>query len=243
MFIIRNKVRIVNSESEKKFIFVDFSAVIDYTNSMKNNTKTREPQQNRSVSTKEKIINAGIELFSEKGYYHTNSKEIVEYAGVGVGSFYDYFKDKKDLLMTIMVHHRNAVAQSLDTMQKNLVFDKSESLTKAQKKNILSGFINYVLDFHESSSKFHSQIPKLRFMDKDIADIIEEWDKNQIKVIYNILKNPQLNIKPTDIQTAATLIHRTTEDIAHYIMGCENQDEKARLHKELIDMLDGYLFA
>ena len=33
----------------------------------------------------------------EKGYYYTNTKEIVKRAGISIGNFYNYFKDKKRL--------------------------------------------------------------------------------------------------------------------------------------------------
>ena len=38
---------------------------------MKN--QVREPQQERSIEKKNKIIEAGYELFSETGYYGTNT--------------------------------------------------------------------------------------------------------------------------------------------------------------------------
>jgi DNA-binding transcriptional regulator YbjK len=49
------------------------------------NKKTRIPRQNRSVQTRDKIIIAALELFSEKGFHSTNSKEITARAGVSIG--------------------------------------------------------------------------------------------------------------------------------------------------------------
>lgn len=39
-------------------------------------TDTRVPVQKRSKEKKQKILNAGFELFCEKGYYKTNTIEI-----------------------------------------------------------------------------------------------------------------------------------------------------------------------
>ena len=47
---------------------------------MKNSV--REPRQERSIEKKNKIIAAGYELFSENGYYGTNTAEIARRAGV-----------------------------------------------------------------------------------------------------------------------------------------------------------------
>ncbi|MFD1909576.1 TetR/AcrR family transcriptional regulator [Paenibacillus rhizoplanae] len=53
--------------------------------------KIRTPQQERSIRTKEAIIRAAMQLFSDKGFYQTNTKEIAAAAGVSTGSFYSYF--------------------------------------------------------------------------------------------------------------------------------------------------------
>ena len=49
--------------------------------------KFRLPQQQRSVETKQKLMEAGLQLFREKGYFQTNAKEIAKTAGVATGSF------------------------------------------------------------------------------------------------------------------------------------------------------------
>ncbi|WMJ84529.1 TetR/AcrR family transcriptional regulator [Oscillospiraceae bacterium LTW-04] len=58
-------------------------------------TKIREPQQKRAIEKKNKIILAGLSLFSKKGYHNTNTVEIAKLAGVSTGALYSYFKDKK----------------------------------------------------------------------------------------------------------------------------------------------------
>ncbi len=57
----------------------------------------REPIQKRSIKKKIKIIKAGLDLFCEKGFYHTNTVEIAKAAGVSIGTVYSYFKDKEDI--------------------------------------------------------------------------------------------------------------------------------------------------
>lgn len=61
----------------------------------------REPQQERSIEKKNRIISAGYELFSELGYYNTNTAMIAKRAGVSTGIVYGYFRDKKDILREV----------------------------------------------------------------------------------------------------------------------------------------------
>lgn len=62
----------------------------------------REPRQERSIEKKNKLIQAGYELFSEVGYYNTNTAEIAKRAGVSTGIVYGYFKDKRDILLSVL---------------------------------------------------------------------------------------------------------------------------------------------
>jgi AcrR family transcriptional regulator len=48
-----------------------------------------------------KIVEAAIEIFSEKGYSATSTSEIAQRAGVAEGTIFRHYKTKKDLLLSI----------------------------------------------------------------------------------------------------------------------------------------------
>ncbi|KWX75266.1 TetR family transcriptional regulator [Paenibacillus riograndensis] len=48
------------------------------------------------------ILQAGIEIFSEKGYAAAATSEIAQRAGVAEGTIFRYYKTKKDLLLSIV---------------------------------------------------------------------------------------------------------------------------------------------
>jgi AcrR family transcriptional regulator len=64
--------------------------------------KVREPIQKRSKKTAEKIMDSARELFLSKGIQGTSSNEIAAHAGVSIGSFYSYYKDKDQLFREIL---------------------------------------------------------------------------------------------------------------------------------------------
>ena len=47
------------------------------------------------------ILNAAAEAFSERGYYETSIRDITERAGVSAGTFYIYYKNKDDILLSL----------------------------------------------------------------------------------------------------------------------------------------------
>ena len=61
--------------------------------------KKRIPTQKRSIEKRNKIIDKGFELICKKGFYNTTTNEIADYSGVSVGIIYQYFDDKKDILI------------------------------------------------------------------------------------------------------------------------------------------------
>jgi len=56
----------------------------------------------RKESTRQDLLDAAIDVFYEKGYHPTLISDIVARAGVGQGTFYRYFQNKRELIDTIM---------------------------------------------------------------------------------------------------------------------------------------------
>jgi TetR/AcrR family fatty acid metabolism transcriptional regulator len=50
-----------------------------------------------------RICEAAIKLFAAKGYHEARADEIAQEAGVAVGTIYNYFKNKEDILLDIFV--------------------------------------------------------------------------------------------------------------------------------------------
>ena len=58
-------------------------------------------QAARSEATRSKLIDVGIELFSERGYAAVGTEELVERAQVTRGALYHHFGDKRDLFRAV----------------------------------------------------------------------------------------------------------------------------------------------
>src|SRR5690606_20998007 len=68
-----------------------------------------------------RIFECGKDLFSAKGFKKTNIKEIAEHAGIGVGTFYNYYDSKEQLFIEIYKQEneklKNRLIESLDLNQ------------------------------------------------------------------------------------------------------------------------------
>ena len=60
------------------------------------------PKQERAQQKRDALLESGYTLFISKGYEQTTAKEIASHAGVATGTFYRYFSDKRQLLMSLL---------------------------------------------------------------------------------------------------------------------------------------------
>ncbi|MDD9897761.1 MAG: TetR/AcrR family transcriptional regulator [Candidatus Melainabacteria bacterium] len=56
----------------------------------------------KSKQTRAKILNTARDLFATKGFYKTTVKDITKAADLGYGTFYLYFKDKKNIFHALL---------------------------------------------------------------------------------------------------------------------------------------------
>ena len=62
----------------------------------------RPPQQARSRRTREKLIEAAVGCFERHGFEETTTAMIANEAGVSVGTVYNYFTDKREIILELL---------------------------------------------------------------------------------------------------------------------------------------------
>lgn len=126
---------------------------------MKNDV--RQPQQERSIDKKNRIIQAGYELFSEIGYYGTNTVEIAKRAGVSTGIVYGYFHDKHDILLCVLDIYLHEVTEPIVALfrQPDGEFNIAELVPKVVDKTI---------EMHSSHAQLHNTLHSLASSDEAV---------------------------------------------------------------------------
>src|SRR5277367_2380817 len=82
------------------------------TNSITASHETPSRRERRSSETRERIFQAALRLFSERGFHNVTVEQITESADVGKGTFFNYFPSKEHLFMAFgeMQHAKINVA-------------------------------------------------------------------------------------------------------------------------------------
>ena len=98
--------------------------------------KRRRPTQSRSRATAEAIQQAFVQLLTEKSYARVSIREVTHLAGVGIGSFYEYFATK-DALAAVCIRQRvravaTAMGQSIEATRHLVLPERADALMLAQ---------------------------------------------------------------------------------------------------------------
>lgn len=71
-------------------------------------------RERRKIATREALVKAAEEVIAIKGVYLAVIEEITERADVAKGSFYQYFRDRDDLLHVLLTHRLEELRMFID---------------------------------------------------------------------------------------------------------------------------------
>ena len=109
--------------------------------------------QDTSNLTLNKIQQAAIDEFLEKGFRGASLRQIVKHAGVTTGAFYGYFSSKEALFASIVEPHAQAIMANF--MQAQLKFadlpkDEQPSHMGIESSSCVNWMVNYICDHREA---------------------------------------------------------------------------------------------
>lgn len=195
----------------------------------------RIPRQQRSMQTKSRIMKAAFQLFARKGIHGTNSKEIVEKAGVSIGSFYSYFKNKKTLLLEML-------EEFLDRVYLTIWKQVDSHMVREFGREDIKVIIENVFKAYAISPEFMRQTHALRYSDPDIKRLFDRERSKEVAQIQYVIETNADRLRAKDPYAAAIVIHNAVECVAHSASFLGPKIDESRLIDELTDMIYNYVF-
>ncbi|MFC3750213.1 TetR/AcrR family transcriptional regulator [Paenibacillus sp. GCM10012306] len=198
--------------------------------------KTRTPQQGRSIKTKQAIVTAAMELFSNKGYHQTNTKQIAAAAGVSTGSFYSYFTDKKAVFIDVLKHYNEALLSRVDASLAEINFDFSD------KRAVINHLVDSLILSHQVYNGFHKELSIMQLSDYEINRLMGEQYEvgRQITLGYLQLDKEEVNVE--DVEAAAIVVFESVSTVVDAIVYSSQSIASERLKSELVNMIAKYLY-
>jgi AcrR family transcriptional regulator len=203
--------------------------------------KARIPAQKRGIETRDKILDAAWTLFGEKGYFKTNPRDLAKHAGVATGSFYAYFNNKKEVgIELIRRFYKEATKKALYDFNIQIGNNIAETLDSARK--LVRFVIQSLKESHAINPLLHKQASALILLDDEVNKIVNEEEKKVISYLIALFQQYKKYIRVDDVEAAALLLFRTSDEIIHRIMFNKDEIKEERLLRELEDMICSYLF-
>jgi len=155
------------------------------------------------------IIEAAEELFSKNGYHNTQVMDIVNAVGMSAGTFYNYFKDKRDLFGQITHKNLADLRSRIKNLREPLKIwehtDREEKLNQS-----FGAYIDYITSHRQQFLMLRGSLGVDEEMDaiirkhysdiaQDLADDIQSW------LDIGIIEN--LNPLPTAYAVVGMTMH------------------------------------
>jgi AcrR family transcriptional regulator len=148
------------------------------------------PEPVRSDQTRQKILDAALELFRERGFEAATMRDIAGAAGVSTGLAYYYFTSKEDLVMAFYLRTKDELAPLLERAHrgKPKIEDRLRALIQtkfeyfAPNRKFLAALMGHAIIPKSPLSPFSAETQEIR--EADMAQIqraLRDTDTNVAK--------------------------------------------------------------
>lgn len=195
------------------------------------------PTQKRAAETKDRLLQAALELFDKHGFHATNAKEIAAAAGVGTGTFYLYFQDKKALFLVLLARMEETHLQRLQELGQDLA---NSGATPAR---VIETLVSQSIALHEHYKGFHREVLALEMIDADIRAWCLNRDRRIRRRFCGLLESLRPVLRTKDLEVALEMTFLAVEAVAHRAVIFESDLGRERLTAACLDMLKRFLLA
>jgi AcrR family transcriptional regulator len=198
----------------------------------------RVPQQERSRRTRARILEAAAESFEALGYDETTTAEIARRAGIAVGSVYDYFRDKRAILLEILHATHARVAQLVVKGR------EPEPWRDADPRESVHRLLDLVFRSRMLQPGVQRILWERFFKDPEFRAAMEATEDRVRGAIAELLRllRAQGRIRIADVDSAAFVVHLLAEWTAsRLVLGGAHVESDAAIDAAT-EMITRYLF-
>ena len=193
----------------------------------------KRPQQQRAKRIVDDILEATLYCISQHGVLHTTTPKIAEISGVSVGSIYQYFENKEQIVEELLLRKSEKLGLGFKAL---IMEEQHKSIQEVIQNSIEFGFeslkedqgflIEILKNWHEYTESESAQVLEKHFFEVGLYvfnRFYSHWN-------FETLKHKSF-----------VIINSTLFTMMRYVSHNQFLIEEARLKKELLTMLLAYL--
>jgi AcrR family transcriptional regulator len=141
---------------------------------------TEVPLGRKAARTRAALLDAARAVFTERGYASTSVGDIAAAAGVSLGAFYQYFRDRADILATLV---GEGAQRMLDDASQ--VWRPNEG--REGVRRVLEAFVTH----YRATSKFQKVWEEVTHVDGELASLRRELVRTYTAAVEAALRHGQ----------------------------------------------------
>ncbi|MBN1573355.1 MAG: TetR/AcrR family transcriptional regulator [Deltaproteobacteria bacterium] len=195
----------------------------------------KEPIQERSKKTREKILDAAKELFAENGFEETTTHLIASGAGISIGGVYAHFKNKEEIFLHVLERRSREIY--------NFTKGRVEEMM-ARDMSIDEGLEYYLREIYRAHTKYgklNFEMNRFITMNDKAAAIHDHWEWEETKEIAKWLERRKEELDVEDPEVALIIASRAVHEVFHYLYKNRDRVDENRILKGLITMLKKFI--
>jgi AcrR family transcriptional regulator len=195
----------------------------------------REPVQQRGKEKKARIIMATRKLLNSLDYEAVTTNKIAGEAGVSVGTFYSYFKDKRDVFLAVIRQY------SKDIFSEMIAHIHEMKQGPARLEGVVRTLILVAKKRHDHEKGLHKQMLVQSIRDSDVQKLALMEEGRADSLIREILSQYTDQIDVKDMDAAIFLVATCVEEMIHHLILYGSPIPEDRVFEELSRMVYRYL--
>lgn len=147
---------------------------------------------------RKQIVKAAIQLFKQKGFEKTTTREIAKQSGFSIGTLYEYVRTKEDVLILVFEDINNNMFKHL------------QQIIESQKPSVQS-LIKVVDAFYRLTDEFQEEIlilyQELKSLPQEVRETILQKEVEMVNMVQNaILQFAPISLSKEEAELAANNI-------------------------------------
>jgi AcrR family transcriptional regulator len=160
----------------------------------------KAPRQERSIITRQKILNSSMKLFSKSGFEDTSIEMITKDAGIGLGTFYTHFNNKLEIFIETLEQHLRETTSTSERIY-NSIYEKKMNIGDA---------VEFLIREMYVSSKDHLRLFLERreyiLSSERFRKVYREEEARGLLLMQNFFSSFKTNIRDHDVESFALIL-------------------------------------
>jgi TetR/AcrR family fatty acid metabolism transcriptional regulator len=163
----------------------------------------------RSEARQRQILSCAKRVFAERGYHSANVSHICAAAGIGRGTLYQYFSNKRSVLTAILRETLERVRTLMEQQSRETAYPPPERVSRAAAIAVTAHQLRDLLEVvFDDADTLRIVLREAVGLDVEIEKILGEIDETLIGIVERDIERAQAAgyLRPLDARTVATLV-------------------------------------